>query len=119
MSCLRQETSQCAVIALIKIHAENEPYTIDITQLKIALAKPVCSFHGIAGHAVLVLIQNLCGSALPNFLLSIDQHVTNLLDNYIPCFEGGVYPFFCHVRADLRCQCRPTADSKARRISTI
>ena len=92
---------------------------MDITQLKVALAKPVCSFHGIAGHAVLVLIKNLCGSALPNLLLSVDQHVTKLLDKHIPCFEDGVYRFFRHVRADLRCQCRPTADSKARRISTI
>ena len=64
VSWLRQETSQCAVIVLVKIQAEKEPYTMDFTQIRIALAKPVCCFHGIAGHAVLVLIKNLCGTAL-------------------------------------------------------
>ncbi len=59
---------------------------MDFTQLRIALAKPVCSFHGIAGHAVLVLIKNLCGTALPNRILIVDQHAIKNTGQTHPLF---------------------------------
>ena len=67
-----QSASQCAIMVVSETHIEKDPSTIDITTLRIDIAKSVFQLHGVDAQGAIVLQKKLRRGAVVKFLSKLE-----------------------------------------------